>query len=93
MRQNIRPIVVDMPAVYYDTFIDMFNGMGIKYNPSKPEDEPKSQDASKPARKAKSKRGTKEYVLDSIVEGMREVKLYEQGLIELPTLEEVLNEL
>lgn len=93
MRQATRPITVDMPAAYYDTFIEMFKGMGIKYNTSSQEVKSKSKATDKPVSKAKPTRGTKEYVLDSIAEGVREAKLFEQGLIDLPTLEEVLDEL
>lgn len=87
MSPTTRPITVDVPTPYYDLFTKMLNGMGFKYDNPLPKAEPK------PIKKAKPKRGTKEYILDTIVEGVREAKLYEQGLIELPTLEEVLDEL
>ncbi|MBP3762504.1 MAG: hypothetical protein J6I49_01335 [Bacteroidales bacterium] len=93
MNQTIRPITVDMPAAYYDTFVDMFKGMGIKYSDSGNKAKSASAKSPSAARKAKPKRGSKEYILDSIVEGVREAKLYEQGLIELPSAWEVLNEL
>ena len=82
MRQATRPITVDMPAAYYDTFIEMFKGMGIKYADSKPK-----------ATKPKPAPDSKEYILDTIAEGFHELQLWKDGKLEFKPAEELLNEL
>lgn len=82
MRQATRPVTVDIPVAYYDTFIDMFKGMGIKYADSQPR-----------ATKPKPAPDSKEYILDTIAEGFRELQLWKEGKLEFKPAEELLNEL
>ncbi|MBQ9863786.1 MAG: hypothetical protein IJM33_00445 [Bacteroidales bacterium] len=77
---NTRQITAQIPVAYYDTVVTMFKGLGISY-----EETINKKKAPEP--------GSKEYILDSICRGMEEVRLWEQGKLQLPTLEDVLNEL
>ena len=78
-------ITVEIPNAYYDTFVKIFDGMGIKYR----ERTAKRRQAAK----TEPEPDSKEYVMRSILRGMEEVRLWEEGKLELPTLEEVLDEL
>ena len=77
---NTRQITAQIPVAYYDTVVTMFKGLGISY-----EETINKKKTPEP--------GSKEYILDSICRGMEEVRLWEQGKLQLPTLEDVLNEL
>lgn len=79
-------ITANIPDAYYNTVVTMFKGLGIDYNvkPKKAEKVPKS---------SQPEPDSKEYILNSICQGMKEVRLWEQGKLQLPTLEEALNEL
>lgn len=79
-------ITANIPDAYYDTVVTMFKGLGIDYN-VKPKKAAKARTTSQP------EPDSKEYVLNSICQGMKEVRLWEQGKLKLPTLEEALNEL
>ncbi|MBQ8703597.1 MAG: hypothetical protein IJ524_04420 [Bacteroidales bacterium] len=81
-----RQITANIPSAYYDTIVTMFKGLGIDYN-VKPKKAVKAPKASQP------EPDSKEYILNSICQGMKEVRLWEQGKLKLPTLEEALNEL
>ncbi|MBR1785131.1 MAG: hypothetical protein IJ760_06820 [Bacteroidales bacterium] len=76
-----RQITAQIPAAYYETVVTMFKGLGISYT----ESGHKAKSAPEP--------DTKEYVLDSICRGMQEVRLWEQGKLQLKSAEELLNEL
>lgn len=76
-------ITANIPDAYYDTVVTMFKGLGIDYN-VKPK---------KAAKTPKPEPDSKEYVLNSICQGMKEVRLWEQGKLKLKSAEEVLREL
>lgn len=78
-------ITAEIPNAYYDTFVKMFDGMGIKYR----------ERSAKPRAKAKQEPepDSKEYIMRSILRGMEEVRLWEEGKLELKDAKELLNEL
>jgi hypothetical protein len=78
---DTRQITAQIPVAYYDTVVTMFKGLGISFK----ENVRKTKKAPEP--------DTKEYVLDSICRGMEEVRLWEQGKLQLKSAEELLNEL
>ena len=78
---DTRQITAQIPVAYYDTVVTMFKGLGISFK----ENVRKTKNAPEP--------DTKEYVLDSICRGMEEVRLWEQGKLQLKSAEELLNEL
>lgn len=78
-----RQITAQIPDAYYDTIVTMFKGLGIDY----------TEKNSKPKTKKDPEPDTKEYVLDSICRGMREVRMWEAGKLKLKPAEELLNEL
>lgn len=79
-------ITANIPDAYYDTVVTMFKGLGIDYN-VKPKKAAKARTTSQP------EPDSKEYVLNSICQGMKEVRLWEQGKLKLKSAEEVLREL
>ena len=78
-------ITAEIPNAYYDTFVKIFDGMGIKYR----------ERNTKPRATVSKESETdgKEYVLRSILRGMEEVRLWKEGKLELNDAEELLNEL
>ncbi|MBR1835123.1 MAG: hypothetical protein IJ785_06425 [Bacteroidales bacterium] len=78
---DTRQITAQIPVAYYDTVVTMFKGLGISFK----ENVRKTKKTPEP--------DTKEYVLDSICRGMEEVRLWEQGKLQLKSAEELLNEL
>ena len=81
-----RQITANIPAAYYDTIITMFKGLGIDYH-VKPKKGVKAPTTTQP------EPDSKEYILNSICQGMKEVRLWEQGKLKLKSAEEVLREL
>lgn len=80
MAMNTRQITAQIPIAYYDTVVTMFKGLGIAYK-----ENVRKKKATEP--------DSKEYILDSICRGMEEVRLWEQGKLQIKSAEELLNEL
>ena len=78
-----RQITAKIPSAYYDTNVTMFKGLGIDY----------SVNTKKTQKKQSPEPDSKEYILNSICQGMKEVRLWEQGKLKLRSAEEVLREL